>query len=285
LVLIPLGEKVIPKIGRVPKSAPPAPPARQIPWPAGLALLLAAVVATAGMELSLRRMPATFFGEDNFIALELPGMLGNLKGQPIWYCHAQACERIFAESEVAHTREGETEAAPLCPHCAVPLHPSSWSEHTILPDDTRFIKSQYGDGEDSWNTTVVVSGKSRISIHRPELCLPGQGYVLESKKPHTLVLDNGRRLDVMIFKVSKAGAPSIGFVNFLASESVQTSSHFKRICHDILQRSLHGRVNRWAMFTFVGSKPVDNPEELEKLRAMLSTWWPQVYLPDSNKTP
>jgi len=287
LVLIPLGEKVIPKIGRVPPPAPPAPPARQLPWPAGVAFLLAAAVATAGVHASLKRMPETQYGADNFLPMELPAMLGNLKGQPIWYCHAEKCEEMFPESAVASTRKNEDEdaaemeAALFCLACGDPLHPASLSETQILPDDTRFMKCQYGEGEGSWNVTVVVSGRSRQSIHRPELCLPGQGYVIDSKTPRTLVLDNGRRLEVMLFKVSKAGVGSIAFVNFLVSERVQTSSHFTRITHDILQRSIHGRVNRWAMFTLVGSKPVDSPGELENLRVMLSTWWPQVYLPDS----
>jgi len=286
LVLIPLGEKVIPKIGRVPKAAPAAPPARQAPWPAGLAFLLAATVATAAMHVSLKRMPETVFGEDNFLVFELPDSLGNLKGQPIWYCHDDLCQSWFSESEVAHTvKVEEDESAFHCLKCESPLHPGSLLETQVLPDDTRFMKSQYGGGEYNWNVTVVVSGRSRQSIHRPELCLPGQGYVIDYKAPHTLILDNGRRLDVMLFKVSKAGSPSFSFVNFLASDRVQTSSHFTRICHDIWQRSAYGRVNRWAMFTFVGSKPVDSPGELENLRAMLSSWWPRVYLPESPGAP
>jgi len=289
LSMLAVGEMVIRKIGRVKPRPPAAPPARQAPWPAGIAFLALALVATVGMEFAMRNMPPTVYDPDTFIARKMPSMLGNLKGQPIWYCHQPKCDAMYTEAEIERINQSkpatgeprEKGTVPWCPVCAEALHPDSLSEHNALPNDTRIMKAQYGEGEDAWTVTVVVSGKHRVSIHRPELCLPGQGYAIDSKTVHTLALDNGRRLDVMEFRVAKAGVPPISFINFLAAERLQTASHFTRISHDVLQRTLHGRVNRWAMFTFVGNKPVDTPGELERLRGMLSAWLPQVYLVDA----
>ena len=71
----------------------------------------------------------------------------------------------------------------------------SLGERQILPADTRILKRNYlrGDGL-QLSATVVVSGKSRLSIHRPEMCLPGQGFNIQSSQVRELDLGGGRHL-------------------------------------------------------------------------------------------
>ena len=274
LLMMVFGERVAEKIGKVPPPAPAAPPAKQAPWPAGICFLLLAAALSAGMVATLNRLPLAALEPDDFIALSLPQKLGHIPGQRIWYCHQMDCQKAFSESKIEDWNEDNK---PLCVFCDSVLFPISYGEKILLPGDTRMMKSVYEDGQDSYTVTVVVSGMSRVSIHRPDLCLPGQGYQIVGKTIHPLTLNNGKRLDILLYKVRKAGTDDIGFANFLVSNRLQTGSHFHRILHDVLQRSLFGRVNRWAMFTIVSHDSFDTPEQLERLRVLLSDWLPQVW--------
>jgi hypothetical protein len=56
-------------------------------------------------------------------------------------------------------------------------------ERQALPPDTVILRKEYvGPGGDSTTVSVVLSGKEQKSIHRPQQCLPGQGYVIESSR-------------------------------------------------------------------------------------------------------
>jgi hypothetical protein len=69
------------------------------------------------------------------------------------------------------------------------LEPSE-AELTILPRDTVLKKRLY-TGDDGWFlVSAVIGGRYKSSIHRPELCLPAQGYKME--KPRTLTTDSGK---------------------------------------------------------------------------------------------
>ncbi len=280
LLMLLLGEKVICKIGREPPDTPVTPPMKQLRWPAGLAALIMGIALTATMLTTLNRMKPTALDPDTFIVKEFPPTMGGMQSEPIWYCHEQACLVDFPDSKITTREDGK----PVCPNCGNPLFTISLSEKLILPKDTFLLKRVYENAHSSYTVTMVVSGESRVSIHRPDMCLPGQGYVVVAKTIHTLVLDNGKKLDVMLYRVHRAGTETIGFANFLVSDHVQTASHFHRIVYDIWQRSIYGRINRWAMFTIVSNTSFETEEGLEQLRTMLSEWLPQVYtgtLPDA----
>ncbi|MGB7839719.1 MAG: exosortase-associated EpsI family protein, partial [Terrimicrobiaceae bacterium] len=55
------------------------------------------------------------------------------------------------------------------------------SERVILPPDTEFAKKlcTHGNGERISCQIVLAGGKKR-SIHRPEVCLPAQGWTLKT---------------------------------------------------------------------------------------------------------
>ena len=51
-----------------------------------------------------------------------------------------------------------------------------------LPKDTSFVERYYQAPDGLWATgTIILMGADRTSIHRPDYCLPGQGWTIESK--------------------------------------------------------------------------------------------------------
>ena len=72
----------------------------------------------------------------------------------------------------------------------------SKAELYILPQDTTFARKTYGDigapREKRILCSIVLSGAERRSIHRPERCLPSQGWRIDSSHTETIPLASGR---------------------------------------------------------------------------------------------
>ena len=131
----------------------------------------------------------------------------------------------------------------------------SEAELTVLPADTRFDKRLYTGPDGHWYAvSVVVGGKSKNSIHRPELCLPSQGFLMTN--PHTV--DLGGFVWRVIRLDGGVGRPSLGFAyTFFNQAGYKTASHVDRILHDVWDRSFYNRIDRWVMITVNSSRSDD----------------------------
>src|SRR5215469_3085062 len=53
-----------------------------------------------------------------------------------------------------------------------------------FPKDTSYAERIYIAPDKFWvQSTAILMGADRTSIHRPEFCLPGQGWTIDDKKP------------------------------------------------------------------------------------------------------
>ena len=122
----------------------------------------------------------------------------------------------------------------------------SEAERHVLPDDTGFDKRRYEDGDGNWfQVSMVIGGKSKSSIHRPELCLPGQGFQMMS--PRTIECGG---VEWHLVTLARGAVPACGFAyTFFNQDGYRTSSHLKRIFRDVWDRSIRGRIDRWVMVT------------------------------------
>ncbi len=146
--------------------------------------------------------------------------------------------------------------------------PPSESELTVLPSDTVFVKRNYMAANGDWFlVSVVIGGHSKSSIHRPELCLPSQGY--QMMRPRTVLVDG---TEWRFISLERRDAPTLGFAYTFANQAgYRTSSHVKRIFRDILDRTFAGRIDRWVMVT-VNSSIADDARFsafLENLKGVL----------------
>ena len=122
----------------------------------------------------------------------------------------------------------------------------SEGELKILPKDTEVVKKMYVSGSGAhFLVSCIVSGISRASIHRPELCLPSQGFVMSN--PRNLVA--GGRPWHVIDVVKAGGMPAAEAYTFYNQEGFRTASHTRRIWMDVIDRSVFNRVDRWVMMT------------------------------------
>ena len=148
-----------------------------------------------------------------------------------------------------------------------PLEVSEAERH-VLPDDTGFDKRRYEDGDGNWfQVSMVIGGRSKSSIHRPELCLPGQGFQMMSPRTKESGGVEWHRVTL-----ARGVMPACGFAyTFFNQDGFRTSSHLRRIFRDVWDRSIRGRIDRWVMVT-VFSPSADEASLsafLEKLKGVI----------------
>ena len=122
--------------------------------------------------------------------------------------------------------------------------PPDEAELRVLPADTSIDKRLYTAPDGSWyHVTLVVGGRSKGSIHRPEMCLPAQGYMMSSPRGMS-----AGGVDWRFVSLNRRNAPPLGFAyTFFNQDGFRTASHVRRIFRDVCDRSLRRRIDRWAM--------------------------------------
>lgn len=140
----------------------------------------------------------------------------------------------------------------------------SEAELNILPKDTNFVKRRYCNAAGDWYlVSAVIGGTSKSSIHRPELCLPAQGFLMTD--PRTAEAGG---LRWRFITLSRGGRAEMGFAyTFFNQAGFRTPSHVSRIFRDVVDRSLHNRIDRWVMVT-VNSSRCDDASMTEFLSAV-----------------
>ena len=133
------------------------------------------------------------------------------------------------------------------------LEPSE-AELTVLPSDTVIEKRRYVAESGDWMVvSLVVGGKSKSSIHRPELCLPAQGLRMERPRTRSVAGRDWRFIDL-----ASKDSPTFGFAyTFFNQEGFRTASHVSRIFRDVVDRSVLNRIDRWVMVTVNASRSDD----------------------------
>ena len=124
--------------------------------------------------------------------------------------------------------------------------PPSEGELNVLPSDTIIDKRVYTaqDGA-QFLVELVVGGHSKSSIHRPEMCLPSQGFQMTDPRNREVLGDRWR-----VLTLARRDAPSQHFAyTFFNQAGCRTSSHVVRIMRDVWDRSVNRRIDRWAMVT------------------------------------
>jgi len=175
--------------------------------------------------------------------------LAGLAALTVWLCRESAPPDIAPEAGIVMnlpTLVGEWWGTD---------EPVSPSELAMLPGDTEFAKKIYQDLRgDTLTTQVVLSGGEKRSIHRPEICLPAQGWTIQSGEVIPVMLSNGRTLDVMKLTLSRQIEVAPGesrtlrsyFLYWFIGKNTTTPHHWVRLAKtnwDMVTKKLQ---HRWA---------------------------------------
>ncbi len=139
-----------------------------------------------------------------------------------------------------------TVEAPVLPGFTSTEIAVSEQEIDVLPKDTQFVKRLYtSELGEQFAVSWVIGGSSKSSIHRPELCLPAQGFQMMA--PHNIAVD-GRAWREIYLATHGEIARRFAYT-FYNQAGYQTASHISRIWRDIWDRSILNRIDRWVMIT------------------------------------
>ena len=137
------------------------------------------------------------------------------------------------------------------------------AELQVLPKDTQITKGHYAAENGDWFlASVGIGGMSKSSIHRPELCLPSQGFQMTS--PRTVTVNGIDWRFITLVKDTQTQGFAYTFFN---QEGFHTASHVRRILRDVWDRSVLNRIDRWVMVT-VHAGRADDASMTEVVKAL-----------------
>lgn len=151
------------------------------------------------------------------------------------------------------------QAAPVCPLPALAGYTRealgvSDAEKGILPADTQIEKYCYADPEGvTYLVSRVIGGREKGSIHRPEMCLPAQGFQMSDPRELSV---GGTAWHAVTLARQTASSMRFAYA-FANQDGFRTSSHVRRIFRDVWDRSIRGRIDRWVMTTVLSSAADD----------------------------
>jgi hypothetical protein len=163
------------------------------------------------------------------------------------------------------------EGQPFLPEKAGPWTGSEQTgltpdERALLPADTEGGRRIYSDDKGHQvYCSIVLAGRDVTSIHRPELCLKGQGWQLAAPRTLDIATPAARGGELRVSRMDatrmvpmgdgRSGQMRTEFVYWFVGKDRTTPYHWQRILWTTEDRVFHNRNHRWAYFLI--NTPVD----------------------------
>jgi hypothetical protein len=179
-------------------------------------------------------------------------------------------------------RVSELEIPNIDPKTGKKLFTMSLAEYEALAKDTQFVKSIYtNDATDQVFVSIVLSGRERDSIHRPERCLVGQGSTIVNQHFWNVVAPQiievpleGRRnpLKVAVLETVRNYRGADGerkvyyayYAYWFVGQGRETPSHYMRMLWLAWDRVVHSRSHKWAYIAISGDRKDEKSKDYEK---------------------
>jgi Protein of unknown function (DUF3485) len=160
----------------------------------------------------------------------------------------------------------------------------------MLPKDTSFAQRHYTAPDGFWvNANIVLMGTDRTSIHKPEFCIPGQGWRIDEKTTVNLSIDGAppHQLQVAKWIITNFIQDADGrkkevrglYVFWFVAGNEETTSHWRRIwgmTHDLLTT---GVLQRWAYISyFAVCEPGQEDATFERMKKLIVASVPEFQL-------
>jgi hypothetical protein len=241
-------------------------------------LILIGLIAATSLALAVSVDPGA--SDQAGIIPELPDTVGNWSGDAIRFCWNPECQKIWTESQV--------EDPNVCPECGGEMGGMDPIERSMLPADTIVVKKRYShpDGRKIM-ATIVMSGRERASIHRPERCLVGQGSEIASSSVLEVPMEGRENLDVkildMLRHVRHQGVPrSFGsyYAYWFVGKGRETASHNARMFWMAADRVIHNKSHRWAYIAVSGNRDLESDSYRDEIAEFVAAAYPQMVKKD-----
>jgi len=162
-----------------------------------------------------------------------------------------------------------------------------------LPKDTSYAERLY-QAPDSFSfgisAIVILMGADRTSIHRPEYCLPGQGWRIDKKTEERISIGGGQNyeLPVMKWTVSNSyqtpdgrkGEVSGVFIFWLVSANEESTGNVRFQCYLLRDLLFTGVLQRWAYVSYFSvCAPGREDATFARMKKLIAASVPEFQLP------
>ncbi len=166
-------------------------------------------------------------------------------------------------------------------------------EHQILPPDTGYSRRNYvsiADRNQQVFISLVLSGRDRTSIHRPELCLVGQGWSVIDRSTRRIELGGDPALPVTWLKIQRTEVLPNGeqrvmraiFAYTFIGPTAVTPSHAEMVWKSSWDRLIHLRSDRWAYVVLQTWDDAGAEEISQRISEVFRPVWETVRAPNPN---
>ena len=164
-----------------------------------------------------------------------------------------------------------------------------------LPKDTSYAERLYFDPDGlRIQSTAILMGADRTSIHRPEYCLPGQGWTIDKKQTVSIPIDDNpayqlqlARWDLSISYQQPDGKKATAFALYVfwyVAHNEETPDHDKMLEKMTLNLFRTGDLERWAYISyFTQCGPGQQDAAFGEMKRLITAQVPQFQLPQPSK--
>lgn len=160
-----------------------------------------------------------------------------------------------------------------------------------FPKDTSYSERLYFDPDGlQIQSIAILMGADRTSIHRPEYCLPGQGWSIDKKETVTIPIDDNPQyqLQVARWDLSKSydqpdgkkGTAFALYIYWYVAHNEETPDHDKMLEKMTLNLFRTGDLQRWAYISyFAVCGPGQQDAAFGEIKRLITAQVPQFQLP------
>ena len=167
-----------------------------------------------------------------------------------------------------------------------------------LPKDTSYAQRRYFAPDGFWvNANIILMGADRTSIHRPEYCMPGQGWHIDKQSVVKLPIAGSSPYELSVNKWQLSNTiqsqdgrkvPVGGlYVFWYVAHGEQTASHDEMMASMMRHLLRTGELQRWAYISyFAVCAPGQEDATFERMKKLIVASVPDYQLPptlDSTK--
>ena len=145
--------------------------------------------------------------------------------------------------------------------CVSEAAPITTKELDWLPEDTTYGRRRYTFPDKTWiENNVVLMGHDRTSIHKPEYCLPGQGFTIDHREVVNIPIKQPHSYDLPVMKLttSRPFRDSNGnevkmrgiYVYWFVADDELSTDHFDRMWTMTKGLLTEGELQRWAYISY-----------------------------------
>lgn len=164
------------------------------------------------------------------------------------------------------------------------------TERELLPPDTGYSRRNYVSIADRGRqvfVSIVLSGRDRSSIHRPELCVIGQGWNVVQREERSLRADAKSEIPVTLLRIERdledphgaRARAACWLAYWFVGRDAQVASHAEMVWRSSLDRLLHFRADRWAYVIVQTPATGSAAEGLRQMEEVVWVVWPEVARP------